>query len=196
MTKLSPVEAIGILKKGGIVIFPTDTACGIGCGLDYPESISRLFSLRKRPKDKAMPLLVSSIEMAIPYFASPLPDNVRHLMKSRWPGALTIVYYANTEKITPLVRGGGKTIGLRMPDHPVTRKLIEGMSMPILGSSANFHREKTPFRSQDVDPRLISLADGIVEGEGRSGNISTVIDCTTTPWKIVRQGAVTILLTG
>ena len=108
-------KAVSILNSGGLVIFPTDTVFGIGCRIDRPDSVKRLFSARRRPEKKAVPVLVSAIEMAEKYFLSPLPNNVRHLMNVYWPGALTIVYNVRIDKVTPLVRGNGKTIGIRMP---------------------------------------------------------------------------------
>ena len=95
-------RAIKILNNGGIIIFPTDTAFGIGCRMDNFHAVERLFKLRRRPVTQATPVLVSSMDMAEYYLYSPLPDNVRHLMKKYWPGPLTIVFsfrccFARTE---------------------------------------------------------------------------------------------------
>lgn len=76
-------EAITILNQGGIVIYPTDTAFGIGCRIDRPQSVAKLFAVRRRPFNQATPVLVSSIDMAEIYFDSPLPYNVRQLMEDR-----------------------------------------------------------------------------------------------------------------
>jgi len=188
------IEAIGILKEGGIVIYPTDTAFGIGCRIDNPESVARLFQIRKRPLTQATPVLVSSKEMAEKYFLSPLPDNVRHLISDYWPGALTIVYECRKDMVFPLVRGGGDTIGLRMPNHEVPLTLIRNLGVPILGPSANFHGKPTPFRYEDLDKQLIKLVDYVLPGKCSARNISTVIDCTSKPWKIIRQGAIKVML--
>lgn len=184
--------SIEVLKQGGIVIFPTDTAFGIGCRIDSQESVKRLFTLRMRPEAQAVPVLVCSVNMAEKYFRSPLPDNVRQLMKKHWPGGLTIVYYCNLNIIPGLVRGGGKTVGLRMPDHGIPLKLIEGIGVPILGPSANFHGEKTPFEFKDLDKKLLADVDYVLEGECSLKKASTVADCTVSPFKIIRQGSVII----
>lgn len=130
--------------------------------------------------------------MAKKYFLSPIADNVRHLMNAYWPGALTIIYCSRQELIPPLVRGGGETVGLRMPNHDVPLVLINAVGVPILGPSANFHGEHTPFKFEDIDPELIKLVDYAIPGECNAGNVSTIIDCSVNPWIIIRQGAVVV----
>lgn len=186
-------RATEILNKGGIVIFPTDTAFGIGCRIDKESSIEKLFELRKRPKDKAVPVLISSIKMAKEYIQG-IPGEVQKLMENYWPGALTIVLESKVHKVPSLVRGGGSTIGIRMPNHETTLKLIDGAGVPILGPSANFAGEKTPYKFEDLDNELISKVDYVLKGDTSAGNVSTVIDCSQKPWKILRQGAVKLEL--
>jgi len=187
-------EVITILNQGGIVIFPTDTAFGIGCRVDKEDSVKRLFDIRKRPASQAVPVLVNSFSMAEKYWQTPLPDIVRHLAEKYWPGGLTIIYKCIEEEISPLVRGNGKTIGFRMPDHEIPLNFIEKIQVPLLGPSANFHGEKTPFYFKDLDSALIRQVDFILDGECKAKLASTVIDCTQTPFKILRQGTVVIKL--
>ncbi len=184
-------EAVAILQGGGIVIYPTDTAFGIGCRIDMHASVDRLFALRRRPAAQAMPVLVSSIAMALTYYDSPT-DIVRHLMEKYWPGALTIVAPCKKNLLYSPIRGGGETIGLRMPNHKVALTLINGVGVPILGSSANFHGSATPYRMEDLDPALVALIDGVVPGVCSVGIASTVVDANVHPLKILRQGAVTL----
>ncbi|MBI4062483.1 threonylcarbamoyl-AMP synthase [Candidatus Gottesmanbacteria bacterium] len=182
-------KAIEVLKNGGIVIYPTDTAFGIGCRIDDRGSVDRLFEIRNRPRTQATPVLVDSIETALAYLSSP-SKIVRRLMSEYWPGALTIVARCKTELVYSPIRGGGDTIGLRLPDHPTARALVEGVGVPILGPSANFHGESTPYRFEDLDPELVKLVDFVVPGECTLKQPSTVVDCSTEPYRILRQGAV------
>lgn len=182
-------QAITIFNQGGIVIFPTDTAFGIGCRIDKPGSIKKLFQLRRRPETQATPVLVSSVDMALSYYKDST-EEVMKLMKTYWPGALTIVYNSQTEKIPELVRGGTETIGLRMPNHPDVLEIIKNIGVPILGPSANFHGNATPFTVEELDSKLIKLVDFVLPGECRLKQASTVIDCTLSPAKILRQGVV------
>src|SRR5579872_653282 len=137
-------KAVQILKNGGIVIFPTDTAFGIGCRIDDEDAVRRLFALRKRSETKAVPVLVSSLHMAEHYVKEIPKDVIEKLIQPYWPGALTIILRCIEVKVPELVRGGGHTIGVRVPDHLTTLALINGVGVPILGTSANFAGEATP----------------------------------------------------
>lgn len=182
-------KAIAILKDGGIVIFPTDTAFGIGCRIDGKRAVRRLFALRKRPETQAVPVLVDTVKMAQEYL-EPIPQEViDKLIEPYWPGALTIVLPCKKEKVPKLVRGGGTTLGVRIPNHPTARVLIRGVGKPILGPSANLHGKPTPYHFFDLNPEFTKLADYVVPGECLVCKPSTVIDCSTKPWRIVRSGA-------
>ena len=187
-------KASEILKQGGVVIFPTDTAFAIGCRIDNEAAVERLFAIRKRPQTKATPVLVDTVKMAQDYL-KPIPkDVIDKLIEPYWPGALTLILDCNRVKVSNLVCGGGKTLGVRIPNHPITRKIIRIVGVPILGPSANFHGGKTPYKMGDLDDELISQVDFVVEGKSLVENVSTVIDCSVRPWKIVRQGAIELLL--
>ncbi|MBI2036477.1 threonylcarbamoyl-AMP synthase [Candidatus Microgenomates bacterium] len=183
-------EAIKILKQGGIVVFPTDTAFGVSCRIDDEKAVSRLFTIRRRPKTQATPVLVDTVKMAQDYLL-PIPKEViNKLIEPYWPGALTLILDCNRVRVPKLVRGGGRTLGVRIPNHAIARAIIRGVGMPILGPSANFHDKSTPYKFEDLDPELVKLVDYVVSGECPIGKVSTVIDCTSKPWKIIRQGAV------
>ncbi len=184
-------KAIEILKNGGIVIFPTDTAFGIGCRIDDENAVKKLFEIRQRPRNKAVPVLISSIDMAREY-TKQIPQDVENLMKEYWPGALTIILQCTEVKVPKLVRGGGDTLGVRMPNHVATLNIIKNLGVPLLGPSANFSGAKTPYKFKDLDIDLVKLVDYIVEGECLLKKTSTVIDCTKKPWKILRSGAISV----
>lgn len=184
-------KAINILNQGGILIYPTDTAFGIGCRIDNHQAVDHLFNLRKRPRSMAMPVLVSSVTMALNYLSAP-SSIVRHLMERYWPGALTIVAPARQELIYGLIRGGRETIGLRMPNHLDILAVIEAIGVPILGPSANFHGEPTPYRLQDLNQDLFRIVDFVLPGECSLKQTSTVIDTTTSPPTIIRRGALQV----
>ncbi|MDO8657336.1 MAG: L-threonylcarbamoyladenylate synthase [Candidatus Levybacteria bacterium] len=185
-------EAVKILKNGGIVVFPTDTAFGVGCRVDDEKAVKRLFEIRKRPETQAAPVLVDTVKMAKDYLESIPKDIIDKLIEPYWPGALTIILPCKVEKVPELVRGGGSTLGVRIPNHPVARSIIRGVSIPILGPSANFHGQKTPFRFKDLDPEFVKLVDFVVKGECTVREASTVIDCSVKQWKVLREGAVEI----
>ncbi len=185
-------EAVKVIREGGIVIYPTDTAYGIGCRVDDEKAVERLFEMRKRPPQQATPVLFDSKERVKDYVL-PFDAKAEDLMDKYWPGALTLVLDCRVEEVPDMVRGGGRTLGVRMPDHSVPLSLISGANIPILGPSANFHGEPTPYEFAALDKELLKLADYYLEGRTNGlGTTSTVVDVTKEPWKIIRQGAVTI----
>lgn len=185
-------EAVKILNQGGIVIFPTDTAFGIGCRIDNEEAVQQLFKIRKRPEFQAVPILVSDLEMAKKYIQEVSEDVISKLISPYWPGALTIVLKADKDNVFGSVRGNGETVGIRMPNNPTILEIVKQVGVPVLGPSANFHGENTPFEFKDLDPQLISLVDYVVKGECLVKQASTVIDCSKAPWNILRQGAIKV----
>jgi len=182
-------EAVRIIKRGGIVVFPTDTAFGVGCRIDNEKAVKRLFKIRNRPETQAVPVLVDSIEMAQKYLLA-IPPEVKNLMKKYWPGALTVVLPCKRKLVPSLVRGQGQTLGVRMPNHEVPLYIINSIGVPLLGPSANFHGRPTPYKYEELDPKFISQVDYVISGECHLGMVSTIIDCSIKPWRIIRDGAV------
>lgn len=185
-------EAVKVLNRGGIVIFPTDTTFGIGCRIDNELAIKRLFQIRKRPISQATPVLVSGLKMAQEYVLEVPKDVKEKLIDKFWPGALTIILQSRIDMVPELVRGHGTTIGVRMPNNQVIQAIIKNVGVPILGPSANFHGEKTPYGFKELNNKLVKLVDYVVSGECELKKSSTVIDCSKNLWEILRQGALRV----
>jgi L-threonylcarbamoyladenylate synthase len=184
-------QALSVLRQGGIIIYPTDTAFGIGCRMDDELAIKRLFTIRKRPVQQATPQLVDSLDMARRYWNAIPAAVTEQLIQKYWPGALTIILPCDTTKIPEMIREND-TLGLRMPNNETALQLISGLGVPLLGPSANFHGEATPYYYGDLDPDLVKLVDYVLPGECSIKQASTVIDCSREPWRIVREGAVRV----
>ena len=186
-------KAIKVLRDGGIVIFPTDTAFGIGCRIDNKDAIERLFKIRRRKDNEPVLALVDSIEMAQNYLL-PIPKKVKdELINVYWPGKITIILQSRKDKVPNLVTGGTGTLGVRFPNNPTILQLIKGVGVPIIAPSANFSGERTPFKFEELNPELVKQVDYVLNGiVGLEKKVSTVIDCTVEPWKIIREGAVKI----
>lgn len=190
-------KAIKILKNGEIIIFPTDTAYGIGCLMENSRAVRKVYKLRNRPKEKAVPVLFSSIGMVKKY-VKPLSQDVKLLMKKYWPGGLTIILNCKTSKVPNSVRAGKNTIGVRIPNHKILLDIIRKTG-PIIAPSANFSGEKTPYLYSNINKKIASKVDFVFKGRTRSTSSgqalrksSTVIDCTKKPFKIIREGAAII----
>lgn len=184
-------KAIEVLQSGGVVLLPTDTVFGICCRMDRKESVERIFAIKKRDPAQAVPVLVSSTDMVKKYVL-PFSEKVEALMEKYWPGGLTIVLPANKKTVLPLVRGSKETVGLRIPDMLSPFQIIENVGVPLVGTSANFHGKPPVKGWQDLDPALVQLVDYVLEEDALGETSSTVIDCSTNPWEIVRQGAVVV----
>lgn len=182
-------EIVNNFRDGKVGIFPTDTAFGIGCRIDAQTSIERIYKIRNRPEEKALLALVSSVEMAEQYVT--IPSEVKtQLVEKYWPGGLTIILNCNVEKVPSVVRADGPTLAVRWPDHKMLCDIITRVGVPIVAPSANFSGELTPLSMDEVDSRLLEAVDFNVSGVCTIKGVSTIIDTTVTPWKIVREGVV------
>jgi len=182
-------QATNILASGGIIIFPTDTAFGIGCRIDSEDSVDKLFDIRRRSHHKATPVLVSDIHMA-EQWVDEISSQARILIQKFWPGALTCVFSTHRNDIPKLVQGGSDTLGVRMPNHSGILKIIKKVGVPIIGSSANFEGDSTPYLFNELNQELVDLVDFVLPGECKIKQPSTVLDCTSQPFRVLREGAV------
>jgi L-threonylcarbamoyladenylate synthase len=132
---LFPAEMIASLRAGGVVIFPTDTLYGLGVDPCSETGLNRLFAAKGRDRGKPIPLLLSEGDQ-VERWARHVPPAAARLMARFWPGALTLVLAADPG-VHPAVTGGGDTVGLRVPDHPVPRALAAALSGAVTGTSAN-----------------------------------------------------------
>ena len=172
-------RAADILKRGGIVVFPTDTVYGIGCRWDFPKSVERIYQIKNTPKTQPFPILVATGSQAKEI--AKINETAQKLMDKYWPGTLTIILN---------IKGSDQKIGVRLPDSNVTRALIEQVGVPIIGTSANIHGRGAVRTSKELDPNLIKQVDYVLEGKCEGGVESTVVDASVDPPKILRQGAV------
>lgn len=171
--------AVEVLKKGGVVIFPTDTVWGIGVRADNPVAIKKFYRIKKREANKPTAILVADLAQAEKWGV--FGEKERRVAKKYWPGALTLV-----------VKGRqGDTVGLRVPDWPLVQELCRRVG-GIMAGSANFAGEATPQRREDIDKQLISMVDMVVEGECGRQPASTVVDTTKELWEIIRPGPIKI----
>jgi L-threonylcarbamoyladenylate synthase len=122
----------------------------------------------------------------------PIPKEIKDKLINRyWPGRLTIIFKCDADRVPSLARNDGNTLGVRLPDNSKLRELIKEVGVPIVAPSANFSGEKTPFKFEELNPELKKLADYVLkEDTGLQKNVSTIIDCTVTPWKIIREGEI------
>ena len=182
-------QAVVILRDGGVVIFPTDTVMGVGVDALNAAAVSRLFEIKQREPNNPLPVLLPD-KSALDLFALNVNNVARNLASNLWPGGLTLILNADP-KLASSIQSTNGTVGFRVPDHPVTLELLRRFGGPITGTSANLSGEDAPSDSGGLDSRLVDRGDIVVPGAGSPDGLpSTVMDCTASPPRLARNGAI------
>lgn len=178
------------LKKGKLVVFPTETVYGLGANALDEKAVRKIFKAKNRPQDNPLLVHVSSFKMLKP-LVKKFPPIAKKLMKHFWPGALTLVF-EKTDAVPSAVTAGLPTVGIRFPSHPVARKLIALSGVPLAAPSANTATKPSTSRAEHAFHDLNGKVDWIIDsGATDSGVESTILDITRTPAVLLRPGAVT-----
>ncbi|MBT4870578.1 MAG: threonylcarbamoyl-AMP synthase [Candidatus Diapherotrites archaeon] len=180
--------AAEILKKGGLVAFPTETVYGLGASIKKDTAVKKIFKAKNRPADN--PLIIHVVDKKqMSVYARKIPSEAKLLMKKFWPGPLTMIFH-NTPKVKKIVNPNNE-VAIRMPSHPVARELIR-LAGPIVAPSANLAGKPSPTNSKDVLADMDGRIDAIIEGKSDCGLESTVIEMKKKPFILFRAGAVTL----
>ena len=176
-----------VVKRGGVVVFPTDTIYGIGCDPYRDQAVGRIFAIKGRDEKKPLPVLAYSIEDAEKIVS--LGDAGRILAKNYWPGALTIVASIVDQKISRRVTAGSNSLAVRVPANECVLSLLKRCKY-LVGTSANSSGEKPLKSAQEVLASSLEGYDALLDGGPvERGVESTIVDITGTP-KILREGAI------
>ncbi|MBI3292402.1 MAG: threonylcarbamoyl-AMP synthase [Elusimicrobia bacterium] len=180
--------AVECLRRGGVVVFPTDTVYGLAARAFDREAVRRIYQLKGRRWTKPLVYFVSSAEQ-MSSFVEPLSEPVRRLIKRYWPGPLTLIFTASPAG--RLLTGGRTTLGVRVPNHPSALALLQALGEPLATTSANRSGEPAANRGSQAVRLFRGLVDLILDGGTTPlQRESTVLDVTTTPWLVVREGAI------
>jgi len=184
-------EAVAILRRGGLVAFPTESFYGLGADARNPGALARVFGVKGRPEQKPLLVLVDSVAMA-ETLAAEITAGARDLMARHWPGALTLVLAAAAH-VPPALTAGTGTVGMRMPGHPVALGLVRAAGFPVTAPSANPSGDAPPTTALAVSRYFEGALDLILDGGPTAGGAgSTIADCTAWPPRVLRQGPVRI----
>ena len=179
----------GVLRKGGVIAYPTDTFYGLGVNCFIQKSVQRIYRLKKRRPSKPLSVLVSGRDM-VRSLAVEIPSLFWKLAEQFWPGPLTVVLKASSALPREML-GPGDSVGIRMPGVSWLQELIAETDFPITATSANISGEneiEDPLKVKDVFSGKVDL---IVDG-GKTGGTqpSTVVDLSSSRFEILREGAV------
>ncbi len=175
------------IRSGGVVVFPAQCLYGLACDAANPDAVGKIFDLKQRPETKALLILINSPHQ-IPGLVKEIPEAARILMDAFWPGGITLVFGAADHLGETLTAGTGK-IGIRLPAHPVARALVSAAGCPITGTSANLSGQPGCNRAADLPREITHGADQVLDaGQLKGGAGSTVVDVTTLPLTLLREG--------
>lgn len=184
-------EAVKVLRRGGCVVYPTDTSYALGVDALDVASVERLFKIKKGPKIKPIPIMVRDIETAkkVAY----IDQKTEKILGDIWPGAVTVIL--NKKEVIPdIIVAGRRTVGLRIPDHAFARFLADNFENPISITSASVFGEPTLIYSRDVIKtfeKLYSRPSLFLDaGDLQNNQPSTVLDLTTTQPRITHIGPI------
>lgn len=177
------------LRRGGIAAIPTDTLYGLAADPFSAVAVQRIFTIKDRATERALPLVAASIEQVETHLGA-LPSVGQRLAERYWPGPLTLVVAA-PETIGRDVTGGGATVGVRVPAHAVTRALCEACGVPLTATSANISGQPPTSDPDEVLQRLGNRIDVLVDaGVTPGGPPSTIVDVTGDVPRLIRAGAI------
>ncbi len=177
------------LQRGEVVALPTDTVYGLGAAVFHEAAVQALYEVKGRPEAKAIPLLLGDPGDVVAV-AREVPPVAERLMARFWPGPLTLVLPARAE-VPAVVRAGGPTVAVRVPDHTAARALIQAVGAPLAVTSANRSGAPDALATGEVLRQLGSRLHWLLDG-GRSpgGRASTVVDVSVEPPAIRRHGPI------
>lgn len=183
-------QASDILKAGGLVAFPTETVYGLGGDALDGQAAEKIYAAKGRPSDNPLIVHIANEQM-LEELVEEVSEKARLLMKTFWPGPLTMIFYKK-KRIPYETTGGMDTVGIRMPSHPVALALIDESGVAIAAPSANVSGRPSPTKAKHVQEDLDGRIDMIIDGDdSQIGLESTIVDTTCEPPMILRPGYIT-----
>lgn len=152
-------RTLEVLKKGGIILYPTDTVWGIGCDATNPQAVERIYKLKKREDNKAMICLVNSIKM-LEQFVDEVPDPAYDVIE--YSNKPTTIIYDNPVRVANNLVGADETLGIRVVKEPFCEKLIYKFRKPLVSTSANISGQPTPNSFAQIAPEILKGVDYVV----------------------------------
>lgn len=183
-------EAAAMIRRGGVVVFPTRCLYGLGADALDPDAIEKIFKIKRRPADNPIPVLIHC-RRQLDSLAARITPAAAAIMQAFWPGRVTLVFEARAALSDRLTAGTGK-IGVRLAGHPVAAALVRQVGSPVTATSANLSGRPGCRQVQDLDPPVAGQVDLVLDAGRLEGGVgSTIVDVTEDPPRILREGRVT-----
>lgn len=183
------IEAVKILKAGGIIAYPTESFYALGAMAMNEKAVKKIFDLKDRPYGKPLPLIVDDMHTLL-IVANEIPDQAVELIKKFWPGPLTMIFEARKE-VPLLITGESRNVAVRVPGKSVALQIAKAIKMPVTATSANLSSLPPAINTDAVLSYFGDKIDLILNGgQAPGGKPSTILDVTVTPPVILREGSI------
>lgn len=180
-------RAAELLRQGCLVALPTETVYGLAADATQGQAVQANYDAKGRPETKPLNVLVDGMAM-VETVCRDIPADAYKLAEAFWPGPLTMILWGSGT-LPPIVPAGGRTQGVRCPDHPATLAVIRALGRPLACPSANLSGQPSPKSADGVLAQLGGKIDAVLDGGVCAVGVeSTILDLTVTPYRILRQG--------
>lgn len=182
-------EVVDVLKKGGVIIYPTDTVYGLGCDITNHKAIERVCEIRGIRPEKANLSFICYDLTDISQYTKPFDTSTFRVLKKALPGPFTFIFNASNQ-VPKLLASKKKTVGIRVPDNQIARRIVQALGNPIVSTSIHDEDEIIEY---STDPELIyekyrNQVDLVIDGGYGDNVASTVVDLTKGGFDIIREG--------
>lgn len=177
-------RAVEVMRRGGVIAYPTDTVYGLGCDIFDKKAVEAIYRMKRMEKDQLLSFVCPNISEVSRYAV--MEDWAHRIMRSLLPGPYTFILRP-TREVPKVLRMKRKTVGIRIPDHPVALALVEGLGHPVASSSASLDGEQF-VDPADIEARLPQV-ELVLDTEDVGLVPSTVVDLSGEQPEIVRMGA-------
>jgi tRNA threonylcarbamoyl adenosine modification protein (Sua5/YciO/YrdC/YwlC family) len=179
-------RAAEMLRRDGVLVYPTDTVYGIGCRIGSPVAIAAVYRAKGRQRRKPASFICRDLQQISRYAV--LSDGVYRLAKQLLPGPYTLVLPASSACPKP-IQSAHRAVGVRIPDCAITAALVEALGEPLISTSANISGEETPADPAAIEQSFGARVNLVLDAGPLHGEPSTVLDCTGPEAVVIRQGA-------
>ena len=188
-------QVVEILRKGGIIIYPSDSVYALGCDIFQQKAVNRICQLRGLNPAKARLSFICKDISDVAEYTPQIDNQVFKLLKKNVPGPFTFVLKSGN-RLPKILKNKRKTIGIRIPDHNIVQAIIEELGGPMLSTSLKSDDEILEYftDAEDIHDDFKKQVDLVVDGGVGRNKPSTIVDCTDFPPEIIREGAGDLLL--
>ena len=180
-------QVIECLQDGGVIIYPTDTIYGLGCDIKQPKAIEKICQIKNIDPQKAQLSFICSDLSHLSEYTKSIDTPLYRMLKNYLPGPYTFILPAS-KQVPKILQSKKSTIGLRVPDNIICQQILSALGNPILSTSLPGEMVEDYTDPEIIYKKFENVVDFVIDG-GIGGMIpSTMVDCTTDDWTILRQG--------